>query len=117
MTIRSNSQSFDGLLLKVSESVGGDIGGKRYLIPEHLLKQCVIEAEYGLEIDDALNGTFDIMDYGVYHRNLKSEGSGGYTPLEYGVFHRDLKSEGSGGYTSLEHGTFHSDLVVQGSAG
>jgi hypothetical protein len=70
-------ESHSGLLVKVSKGVAGDVGGKRYFIPESALAQFLINPKNKRELDEALDGTLENIDYGIFRQDMTVGNSGG----------------------------------------
>jgi hypothetical protein len=70
-------ESFNGLFVKISNEVVGDVGGKRYLIPESALPQFLVNPKNRRELDETLNGTFDNVDFAIFREDMIMKASGG----------------------------------------
>jgi hypothetical protein len=70
-------ESFNGLFVKISNEVVGDVGGKRYMIPESALPQFLVNPKNRRELDETLNGSFDNVDYAIFREDMIMKASGG----------------------------------------
>jgi hypothetical protein len=69
---------FGGLLVKISSAVGGDVGGKIYMIPQQALGQYVLAQANVAEFDARLpRDTLINVDFAVYRPDLTVRGSAG----------------------------------------
>jgi hypothetical protein len=71
-----NIESFNGLFVKISKDVGGEAGGKRYLIPESALSQFLVAPKNRRELDESLDGTRENVDYAIFRTDMQIRGSG-----------------------------------------
>jgi hypothetical protein len=69
---------FRGLIVKVSAKVGGEVGGKLYLIPESSLSQFEFARTNRAEFDAAFaTNTLINVDYAAFRQDFIFRGSSG----------------------------------------
>jgi hypothetical protein len=68
---------FGGLLVKIKDDLGGNVGGKIYLIPETALAQFELAAADQTDFANKLNGKLINLDYAIFQPGLIVRGSAG----------------------------------------
>ena len=71
----SFQSTFGGLLVRIKPDVGGDFGGKIYLIPENSLQQFELVPTDAAGFNKVLAGKSINIDYAVFRQDMSINGN------------------------------------------